>query len=179
MNRPRALTILPCVWFVLTVSAYAQSTGMINDREGHVAGDAALRAVGAAIRAELRESDAAARWGGDEFAILAPNISKPGAFALAERARARIAEQHGLRRLTGSLGVVVLDATTDLDGVDAAMLTRTADAALYEAKKHGGNRVTLRDVGSVVYPSEAFPASDAAATGGRASTSERVRHSTR
>jgi diguanylate cyclase (GGDEF)-like protein len=117
----------------------------INDRDGHAAGDAALRAVAEAIQTALRESDAAARWGGDEFAILALNISRPSALALAERIRALIARPRAPCCLTGSLGVVSVEPTEGSRRIDAATLMRTADAALYEAKRHGGNTVAILD----------------------------------
>jgi Diguanylate cyclase, GGDEF domain len=61
----------------------------INDRYGHRAGDDAIRSVADVIRSELRES-VGARWGGDEFAVLAPSTSRVAALALAERIRALI-----------------------------------------------------------------------------------------
>ena len=51
----------------------------INDRHGHRAGSEALREVAGVIRAELRETDTGARWGGDEFTVIAPNTSKDAA----------------------------------------------------------------------------------------------------
>lgn len=57
----------------------------INDRHGHHAGDEAIRSLAAVIRFQLRESDVGARWGGDEFAVLAPNTSEHDAVALAAR----------------------------------------------------------------------------------------------
>ena len=62
----------------------------INDRYGHYAGQTALREMAAAIRAELRANDIAARWGGDEFVVVAPNTSTGAAWAMAERIRLAI-----------------------------------------------------------------------------------------
>ncbi len=113
----------------------------INDRYGHRAGDAALRRVAHAIRAELRRTDTGARWGGDEFAILAPNTPAPAASALAERIRALVARQDVPWRLTASIGLASVDATQADQAIDPGTLMQMADAALYEAKRHGGNRV--------------------------------------
>lgn len=112
----------------------------INDRFGHRAGDDALRGLGEAIRAQLRATDLGARWGGDEFAVLAPNTSKTAAVALAERIRTLVPPQwYG--PLTGSIGVAAIDGADAARGADAAALMRAADAALYDAKRRGRNQV--------------------------------------
>src|SRR5688500_9849294 len=64
----------------------------INDRYGHRAGSEALRDLAGVIRDELRESDTGARWGGDEFTIIAPKTTKAAAVLFAERIRTRIAQ---------------------------------------------------------------------------------------
>ena len=76
----------------------------INDRYGHHAGDEAIRGLAGVIRSELRETDTGARWGGDEFAVLAPNTAEPAALALAERIRALIPATSARWSLTGSAG---------------------------------------------------------------------------
>lgn len=113
----------------------------INDRYGHDAGDAALVRLAEVIRSQLRETDLAARWGGDEFAILAPNASQASALALAERIRARVPGEGTRWHVTASVGVAA--AEPDVDGmlVDSAMLMRLADAAMYKAKRSGRNMV--------------------------------------
>jgi diguanylate cyclase (GGDEF)-like protein len=115
----------------------------INDRHGHAAGDEAIRGLAGAIRSQLRETDIGARWGGDEFAVLAPGTSERAASALGERIRAMIPEAGTPWPLSGSVGVATVDPGSDGDGdaVDAATLMRAADAALYEAKRRGRNRV--------------------------------------
>lgn len=119
----------------------------INDRLGHLAGNLVLRHVAAAIGAELRASDVGARWGGDEFAVLAPNASKPAALSLAQRVRSLIASSEADWQPTVSIGVAVT-------GVDAherlttATMMQTADAALYEAKSRGKNSVVVKDAGA-------------------------------
>jgi diguanylate cyclase (GGDEF)-like protein len=115
----------------------------INDRFGHPAGDEAIRRLADVIRSQLRETDVAARWGGDEFAVLAPSTSKDAAAALAERIRALIPQEPAPWQLSGSLGVAVIDPPSDEGIVDSATLMRAADAALYEAKRTGRNRVVV------------------------------------
>lgn len=113
---------------------------VINDRYGHQAGDEAIRGLAAVIRSELRETDTGARWGGDEFAVLAPNTSQSAALTLAERIRSRIVETSGPWALSGSVGVAAIDPRRE-EVVDSATLMRAADAALYEAKRRGRNVV--------------------------------------
>jgi two-component system cell cycle response regulator len=113
----------------------------INDRHGHRAGSEALRQVADVIRGELRASDAGARWGGDEFTILAPNTDIAAASLFAERIRVRIAEHVADWPLTASIGVASLDNRNGSEPSDPAALMRSADDALYEAKRRGKNTV--------------------------------------
>jgi diguanylate cyclase (GGDEF)-like protein len=116
----------------------------LNDRQGHRAGDAALRLVGSAVRGGSRASDLAARWGGDEFALLAPNTGLDAAARLAERVRALVAasQPSAGARVTISVGVSTLAAKPRLQ--EPETLIATADAALYEAKRSGRDRVVSR-----------------------------------
>lgn len=116
-----------------------------NDRFGHAAGDAALRAVAAALRAALPDGTAACRWGGEEFAFLAPGYGEAALLALAEQVRAAIAAaepepEAGDRRITASLGCAVVRP----DESPAAAMVR-ADAACYRAKAAGRDRVASAD----------------------------------
>lgn len=114
----------------------------INDRHGHRAGDRALRHVATAIRAELRSTDVGGRWGGDEFAILAPDTPEASALALGERIRSLISRtgEHG--RVTASIGIAVLEPTHSQKEVGTADLIMLADRALYAAKLGGRDRVS-------------------------------------
>jgi diguanylate cyclase (GGDEF)-like protein len=112
----------------------------INDQKGHASGDAALRRVAEAIRRGSRATDLAARWGGDEFALLAPHTDNPAAIQLAERIRTAAAEGAGADAgASVSIGVATLDVASSLTGPIA--LVAAADQALYEAKRLGKNRV--------------------------------------
>ena len=113
----------------------------INDCYGHRAGSETLRRVAHLIRSQLRETDAPARWGGDEFTILAPNTGPNVAVTLAERIRRRIAASAAEWPLTASIGVATLTANDAAPGDPSAALMRSADAAMYLAKKAGKNTV--------------------------------------
>jgi diguanylate cyclase (GGDEF)-like protein len=113
----------------------------LNDRLGHQAGDAALKAVSELTLNELRASDILSRYGGEEFVALLPDTDKARGMETAERLRRRI-EARGIdsaegRVLTASYGV----ATFPADGTDFDTLIAHADAALYAAKQAGRNRV--------------------------------------
>jgi diguanylate cyclase (GGDEF)-like protein len=115
----------------------------INDRYGHGAGDEALRRLATVIRSQLRATDIGARWGGDEFAVVAPRTSKVAALALAERIQSLI-PQHGREwPLSASVGVASTDPETDGLVVDPVSLMRVADLAMYEAKRRGKNRIAV------------------------------------
>ncbi len=115
----------------------------INDRHGHYAGQSALRDVATAIRAQLRASDVGSRWGGDEFAVIAPNTSQGAAWVMAERIRHAIGSASTRWPLTGSIGITTLEGFDSDCDVDVETLMRSADAALYEAKHRGRNRVAM------------------------------------
>ena len=103
----------------------------LNDTRGHAAGDAALRSVAAAWRDILRPADAIARLGGDEFAVLLDHCAESEAVAVAARLREAALPWGGV-----SIGL----ATCDGPELPAS-LTERADAALYEAKRRGRNRL--------------------------------------
>ena len=114
----------------------------VNDRFGHAAGDLALRRVGAAMNQSKRSWDAAARVGGEEFAILAPDTDEHGAYILAERIRTAIQasfERAGPLPLTTSFGIV----SYPMHGQTAEALLKAGDEALYAAKRLGRNRSVI------------------------------------
>jgi diguanylate cyclase (GGDEF)-like protein len=115
----------------------------INDHQGHQAGDRALQSVASAIRHELREIDVAARLGGDEFGVLAPRTDETAAAVLGNRVRARAAETLAAavgQPFTVSVGAACLGPTESPIGTTSSLM-RSADTALYEAKRQGGNRL--------------------------------------
>ena len=116
-----------------------------NDTYGHQAGDACLQSVAGAIRETLhRPSDFAARYGGEEMAVILPNTDLAGAVYVAETVRQAI-EAMGVAHGKSPLGVVTasIGAAATLPGTEQALagLVAQADAALYHAKNAGRNRV--------------------------------------
>ena len=117
----------------------------INDLYGHVLGDKVLRAVGNAISRSIRVSDLAARYGGDEFAVILPQTPPEGAMRVCERLLRAISEagfqddSGKVCRVTASLGLAYYPA----DDVETPEdLVHSADGALYGAKRSGKNRYT-------------------------------------
>jgi diguanylate cyclase (GGDEF)-like protein len=118
----------------------------VNDEHGHLMGDAVLQTVTDRIASVLREDDCLARWGGEEFAVLAPDIDRDGVLALAERAREALAAEPVM------VGDVAIDLTLSVGAALATggrrtpdALVHAADQALYEAKAAGRNAVRIRD----------------------------------
>jgi diguanylate cyclase (GGDEF)-like protein len=115
----------------------------INDTYGHHVGDEVIRATGAMLREYARNTDIVGRVGGEEFAVLLPNTSQEDAMRVARRLHAAVTELRpnlkeadGLR-FTSSIGVA--DAVADERSVET--LLQRADAALYQAKRNGRNRI--------------------------------------
>jgi diguanylate cyclase (GGDEF)-like protein len=110
-----------------------------NDAYGHPAGDQVLVRVAAILKEAVREVDSVSRYGGEEFVVVMPEAGEAEAATLAERLRQRIADEpFAHRQVTISLGV----AQYPLQGEAADALIAAADAALYEAKRSGRNRVS-------------------------------------
>ena len=114
----------------------------INDTDGHAAGDAVLLALGEVCRANLRRVDLLGRYGGDEFLVLLPEMDNCGGRIVAERLwnaikNAEVDAGRRLLRFTVSIGV----ASAGPAAADIDQLLGSVDAALYNAKRHGRNRV--------------------------------------
>lgn len=128
--------------FVLTDVDHFKS---VNDRYGHPVGDAVLRAIAALLSDTVREIDVAGRWGGEEFALILPGTDLAGGIQLAERVRSALETRPietaaGPVAVTASFGVTAFpDYRTESD------LVAAADAALYEAKRSGRNRVVAAE----------------------------------
>lgn len=120
----------------------------INDRQGHLAGDAALKLVAGIVREHLDSADLFGRFGGDEFLIACADQPLEACVAIAEAIRAAVEgqaprHQPPLLGLTLSMGIAHVDAGRADYDTDA--LFAQADAALYEAKRRGRNRVVVAD----------------------------------
>ena len=115
----------------------------VNDEHGHQRGDAVLRDVAEAVRANLRTFELVYRVGGEEFVILLPGVQVADAQMVAERVRSGIEEARpGGLELTSSVGVAVALGTA----VDFEALFGAADKALYAAKDAGRNRVVTAPI---------------------------------
>ena len=114
----------------------------VNDRFGHQTGDEVLRRVAAVFTDAVRQLDLPGRYGGEEIAVVGPGTNLTGARGLAEKIRARIEELELTTpdgdpfKVTASFGAACFPAQTSVEELVAA-----ADAALYEAKRNGKNRV--------------------------------------
>ncbi|MBN2432528.1 MAG: sensor domain-containing diguanylate cyclase [Acidobacteria bacterium] len=119
----------------------------VNDQHGHLAGDQALRGVAGVLRDSLRQIDGAARFGGEEFAVLLRETDEDGARASAEKIRTAVAaaavryQDAPPFHLTVSIGLYIF-RMTDADLTPTDILER-ADQALYRAKAAGKNRVVV------------------------------------
>jgi len=115
----------------------------INDRYGHVPGDAVLSAVGSKLHRMLRQSDVRCRLGGDEFLVILPETPIDDALRVAESVRNAIEELEvrsvrGTIRVSASIGVA---ASIPGEPIDVAAFVDRADVALYRAKQDGRNAV--------------------------------------
>ena len=117
---------------------------MINDTAGHAVGDQVLQCLGKAVLADLRDTDYAVRFGGDEFGVLLPGARLENAIAIGERIRlathSMCASLALVPNVTVSVGVAATDHT-HLDEADLDDIAQRADVALYRAKQAGGDRV--------------------------------------
>jgi len=111
-----------------------------NDAHGHPAGDEALKRVATVLRETARDVDSVARYGGEEFFVLMPETSAASAAETAERIRQRLAAQ---RLAAGAVTLSVGVAEYPKHGDSGDALIRVADAALYQAKRLGRDRVVI------------------------------------
>jgi two-component system cell cycle response regulator len=116
----------------------------VNDEHGHGAGDRVLREVAGAIRHTLRGTDVGARWGGDEFAIIAPHTPPDAAHRLAHRLREHTRERTrgDGEPLTISVGLAVFEPSRQRPA-SMEMLMHAADEALLHAKADGRDRINV------------------------------------
>jgi diguanylate cyclase (GGDEF)-like protein len=134
-GQPLAVAVLDLDWFKL-----------INDTYGHLFGDEVLRQIGRCLPEALRDYDLAGRFGGEEFVLLLPASRAADAYWVAERVRCRLADlplrapNGDAVKITASVGVAALAEGSRRELND---LLAAADAALYEAKRDGRNRVRM------------------------------------
>lgn len=119
-----------------------------NDRFGHQVGDDCLRAIAIAVRKTVRATDIAARYGGEEIAVILPSTNTSGAIEVAEKVRAAIeglrfppGQSQGETSVTASVGVATALARFGGTMRMPESLLLAADTALYKAKREGRNRV--------------------------------------
>ena len=139
-DDPRAMEKLeraPYCLGLLDVDHFKQ----VNDRHGHLLGDRALRAVADAVRASVRESDIAVRYGGEEFLIVLPGTALTGAYEVMHRIRDRVAASSLPFVLTVSAGIAAGDPSRERP----EQVFERADQALYQAKAMGRDRVVADD----------------------------------
>jgi diguanylate cyclase (GGDEF)-like protein len=116
----------------------------VNDTQGHPVGDVVLQGVAQQLQRALRASDVACRFGGEEFILILPECAKPAAAAKAEELCGRVRqlsfkEGGGALRVSASFGVASFPSDASLPET----LLELADAALYEAKRSGRDRVVV------------------------------------
>jgi diguanylate cyclase (GGDEF)-like protein len=116
-----------------------------NDTYGHPAGDAVIAHVARTLQANLRPTDLAARYGGEEFMVILPDADENGAAAAGERLREAVGQAPAIAPSGEALPVVTISVggAQFRRGQDMAALVAAADAALYESKHAGRNRVTI------------------------------------
>ncbi|ANE43126.1 GGDEF domain-containing protein [Deinococcus puniceus] len=126
----------------------------INDTYGHNVGDDVLMYTAALLRSALRDGDTVGRWGGEEFLITLPDTDTLGATRVAERVRRLMKNtpQPPAGQVTASLGVATCEP-----GDDLRVLTARADAAMYEAKQNGRNRVVVAQRSELAEPGMLSP----------------------
>ncbi|MDH3588536.1 MAG: diguanylate cyclase [Gammaproteobacteria bacterium] len=121
-----------------------------NDTQGHPAGDEVLRGLAKILLDHARDTDTVARWGGEEFVLLAPETSSAKAAELAERLRAAVSAFpfQGRESQPGGLITISVGVATLAPGGSHETLVSRADAAVYEAKAAGRNTVRVAISGS-------------------------------
>jgi diguanylate cyclase (GGDEF)-like protein/PAS domain S-box-containing protein len=116
----------------------------INDRFGHHVGDSFLKEVARIVKVNTRASDVAARWGGDEFMLLAPGTDSKGANKIAERIRAQV-ERYTIKLEGEEVGITISAGIVSYPTHASAVLelVKKADEAMYSAKRGGKNRSSV------------------------------------
>jgi diguanylate cyclase (GGDEF)-like protein len=128
----------------------------VNDRFGHLAGDAMLRSVATVLHGSTRGADLVGRFGGDEFVLFLPSTRSAGAMTVARRIRKRLrgivisdagSDVARAQDASACVGIALSDPDRD-DDVDLDVMLADADAALLVAKRLGGDRTCLAQTAS-------------------------------
>jgi diguanylate cyclase (GGDEF)-like protein len=117
-----------------------------NDTNGHDEGDKLLRELSEIVRTVTRKNSVIVRYGGEEFIVMLPGITKEDALIYAERLREKIAEYPFMHRENQPLGCVSISggvASFPIDGDSIYKVIQLADMSLYKAKSEGRNRVIM------------------------------------
>jgi diguanylate cyclase (GGDEF)-like protein len=135
----------------------------LNDTYGHLAGDEVLKRVALIMKGELRHDDIPSRYGGEEFVVLLPEVTKEDAARIAEKIR-RAIEAHQFTNLGGPPGTVVRITISGgvsaflIDGNRSTEVLASADQALYLAKERGRNRIVQSHIRYLSDDSQETPA---------------------
>jgi hemerythrin len=154
-NRRHAMAALAQAWLTAVQDGSPLACMMIdadgfkqaNDKYGHDAGDEVLRQLSRQLRYAVRTDDIVCRLGGDEFLIICPNTSAPGAMQVAEAMRQEIAKLHVAvngGEWLGSISVGVAVKSPSMQNFEE--LIKAADEGLYTAKRNGRNRVACSSI---------------------------------
>lgn len=127
----------------------------LNDAAGHRAGDKVLVQVSELLKGMVRRVDTLGRYGGEEFAVVLPQVTKAEAVEVAEKLRRSVEEtrfEHGSVQPLGKVTISVGVANLPVDATDQERLIDCADSALYASKRGGRNRVTAYAAGMELHP---------------------------
>jgi diguanylate cyclase (GGDEF)-like protein len=127
----------------------------LNDQEGHQAGDDVLRQVAETMKSTLRKVDTVGRYGGEEFIVLLPQVTRVEALEVGEKLRRAVQAvefSFGKKETTHKVSISVGVASLPVDASAQTELVDAADAALYIAKREGRNRVVAYSVGMEIHP---------------------------
>ena len=116
---------------------------LINKSFGHIGGDQVLKSISAILRDQAGEQAITSRYGGDEFALIFPNMEREQAFLTMERIRSQVESQERFGEVRTRITITGGIAAYPIDGSTESEILRKADQALYRAKKTGRNSIRL------------------------------------
>jgi len=127
-------------WTLAVMMVDVDGFKVINDRFGHAVGDAALQQVGGRLRGSVRQRDLVARWGGDEFLVVCPDITEGAVAPVAHKLVHAVCDQPVAVEDVEVPIAVSIGWALAADGQAAEHLVEVADEAMYRAKAAGGRR---------------------------------------